>query len=301
MHKLFFNELKKNYLKSEFKGFDYDKYTFNNQNFQINLKILRLINKNISHKVINYLKKGKFFSITYYNPSIFNKKLVITFVPIKNLNNKISAYIINYRIDKLSFMLKNLDIFFIVLTIFNLFFSFLISLYLYKEIKNKKIFYYASMHDELTNIYNRKAINQYLRNKIQEFKSFGKKFGIIFFDIDHFKRINDSYGHDKGDFVLKTIANIIKNNIRKDDFFGRWGGEEFIIILNEENFDNLCTIAEKLRKIVEQSDFDHLNVTSSFGVTMVRKDDNENSIISRVDKALYEAKEKGRNRVICKS
>ena len=200
----------------------------------------------------------------------------------------------------MNFLIKNLHKFFIILTILDILFSFFISFFIFKEMIHKKKFYYASIQDELTGIYNRKAINKYLKDKIKEFNFSGKKFGIIFFDIDNFKRINDTYGHDKGDFVLKKIADIIKNNIRKDDFFGRWGGEEFIIILNEENFNNLCKIAEKLRKIIEKSDFDNLNVTSSFGVTMVKKYDDENSIIRKVDKALYEAKEKGRNRVICK-
>jgi diguanylate cyclase (GGDEF)-like protein len=146
-------------------------------------------------------------------------------------------------------------------------------------------------YDKLTQIYNRNALSKELKKLIENRGS------IIYFDIDHFKKINDTYGHEKGDFVLKELAKLVKNNLRKDDIFGRWGGEEFLILLPHTSYEEALKVVEKLRKIIESHDFDGLKVTASFGVTYVKKDDNEESLLQRADEALYEAKNSGRNQV----
>jgi diguanylate cyclase (GGDEF)-like protein len=146
-------------------------------------------------------------------------------------------------------------------------------------------------YDKLTQIYNRNALSKELKELLENRGS------VIYFDIDHFKKINDTYGHEKGDFVLKELAKVVKENLRKNDIFGRWGGEEFLILLPNSSYEETLKVAEKLRKIIENHDFGGIKVTVSFGVTYVKKDDNEETLLQRVDEALYEAKNNGRNQV----
>ena len=120
------------------------------------------------------------------------------------------------------------------------------------------------------------------------------------FDIDHFKRINDTYGHKTGDYVLENLAVIIKQNIREVDFFARYGGEEFIILLLNSSKEQTLLKAEELRKVVSEYSFKGIDqITISLGVCEYLKEDTYESITSKVDKAMYEAKENGRNRVCC--
>ncbi|GAB6074277.1 transporter substrate-binding domain-containing diguanylate cyclase [Nautilia lithotrophica] len=149
-----------------------------------------------------------------------------------------------------------------------------------------------SEFDALTQIYNRGTIEKILHKKIKETNG-----SVIFFDIDHFKQINDTFGHEKGDLVLSKLAAIIQKNIRNSDYFGRWGGEEFVIILPNASFDAAYKIAEKLRKIIENSDFEGLKITISLGVSEFKKGDNPEDVLKKVDRALYEAKNSGRNQV----
>ena len=151
--------------------------------------------------------------------------------------------------------------------------------------------------DKLTSIFNRYKIDMALNEQIEVAKRYKRPMSIIFFDIDHFKEVNDTYGHKKGDFVLIELAKVINQNIRKSDIFGRWGGEEFLLILPETRIDKAEKLAEKLRKIVENHDFDGLSITISLGVTELKENDNISSLMGRVDKLLYKAKENGRNQV----
>jgi len=154
-------------------------------------------------------------------------------------------------------------------------------------------------HDKLlTDIFNRLEINKRLKNEIETAKRYNIPLSVIYFDIDHFKKINDTYGHEKGDFVLKEIARLITLNLRKTDIFGRWGGEEFLIVLPFTDLKNAFKLAEKLRKIIENYNFNGIKVTISFGVAEFNKNDNTDTLINRADKALYQAKESGRNRVV---
>jgi diguanylate cyclase (GGDEF)-like protein len=115
-------------------------------------------------------------------------------------------------------------------------------------------------------------------------------------DIDKFKNINDSYGHLIGDNILKEIAAILCDNIRKIDVLGRWGGEEFLIVDTESDEHKIIEFAEKIRKAIASHDFDKVGkVTCSFGVTRYAKEDTASSLVIRADKALYLAKESGRN------
>ncbi len=150
--------------------------------------------------------------------------------------------------------------------------------------------------DGLTGILNRYAFNKFLEEEIYRAERYSSKFSIILFDIDNFKKINDTYGHLTGDKVLKGIVKTVKKSIRKSDIFARWGGEEFIILLPDDS--SVVKVAEKIRKSIENERFEGLpKITASFGTTTYKNGDSINSIIKRADKALYLAKEKGKNRV----
>jgi polar amino acid transport system substrate-binding protein len=152
--------------------------------------------------------------------------------------------------------------------------------------------------DKLTHIYNRYKIDESLAEQINYAKRNNSPLSVIFFDIDHFKKVNDTYGHKSGDYVLKEIAKIVKNNIRSYDIFGRWGGEEFIILLPNTNIKEAIAVAQKLRKIIESHKFRNIKqITCSFGVTEFNDKDNIEKLIKRVDKYMYEAKKRGRNMV----
>ncbi|MFA6630555.1 MAG: GGDEF domain-containing protein, partial [Sulfuricurvum sp.] len=122
--------------------------------------------------------------------------------------------------------------------------------------------------------------------------------GVIFFDIDHFKRVNDEYGHLIGDEVLKDIAALVKRRLRKSDIFARWGGEEFIILLPDTPLDESRMIAKTLRIAIELENFENVGrLTCSFGVATLHENESPEGLLQRVDELLYRAKSKGRNRV----
>ena len=151
------------------------------------------------------------------------------------------------------------------------------------------------MYDRLTQIYNRYALEEFLSKELLRAKRYKLPFSIVFFDIDDFKHINDTYGHKMGDMVLKRLARLVKVNIRRADIFGRWGGEEFLIIL--PLVQEPAAFAEKLRKMVESTVFDKgIKVTISLGVTAYREGDTMDTILRRVDAGLYRAKREGKNR-----
>jgi diguanylate cyclase (GGDEF)-like protein len=120
------------------------------------------------------------------------------------------------------------------------------------------------------------------------------------FDIDHFKRVNDRFGHQKGDEVLKKLSALVSSGVRKSDFLVRWGGEEFVIVMEESTLEAACEKAEELRRRIEEADFGIAGkLTCSFGVTMLDPEDTPDGALERVDRILYRAKKSGRNRVIC--
>ncbi|WP_373034613.1 GGDEF domain-containing protein [Sulfurimonas sp.] len=152
--------------------------------------------------------------------------------------------------------------------------------------------------DQLTQINNRKKTEEFIQYCIDDFKRNHNKFSIILLDIDYFKTVNDTYGHDLGDLILKEFSNIIKDNIRKIDMLGRWGGEEFMIICTNTDVKNAEILAEKIRKKIEEYDFEIVkNMTASFGVAQYSENLDFSSLFKHADEALYLAKNNGRNRV----
>jgi diguanylate cyclase (GGDEF)-like protein len=133
------------------------------------------------------------------------------------------------------------------------------------------------------------------------FEQAGESFGVLFVDIDHFKNVNDSHGHLVGDQMLKIVADTMRYSLRASDFIGRWGGEEFLVILYEVAEKQFFAIAEKLRSLVEQNslitDKGEVVVTISIGGIMVQPGDTMKTILQRADENLYESKNAGKNRV----
>ncbi len=152
--------------------------------------------------------------------------------------------------------------------------------------------------DALTGIFNRRHFNTSLETEIRRAQRYHLPLALILFDIDHFKRINDVFGHPAGDQVLKHMADLVRGTIREPDMFARWGGEEFVILTPGNDADGARKLAEKLRKEMEKYRFPEVGtVTSSFGVTALQADDKAEDFLKRVDSALYQAKKMGRSRV----
>jgi diguanylate cyclase (GGDEF)-like protein len=153
--------------------------------------------------------------------------------------------------------------------------------------------------DSLTGLYNREYFFERLQEEMTRFSRYQAPCSIIFLDIDHFKKVNDTYGHIAGDTVLKELAQLLISELRTLDIIGRFGGEEFIVILPNTPIAYAHTVAEKLRQQIEQSIIiENHRITSSFGITEVGLEDDDKSLITRADKALYQAKLSGRNAVM---
>ncbi len=159
-----------------------------------------------------------------------------------------------------------------------------------------------AMKDALTGLYNRRAFAEKLNYEQERFLRTGRPFSLILCDIDNFKNVNDTYGHDCGDMVLKKIAKLMQGSMRKHDCVGRWGGEEFIMLLPETGLDGGRLLAEKVRELIAEEKFSHgkkpLNVTMSFGVAEHGEKIELSELTATADKRLYIAKEHGRNRVV---
>ncbi len=167
---------------------------------------------------------------------------------------------------------------------------------------NEKLEYMAR-NDSLTELLNRNAFNEVFNDFLHLSKRNGQPLSLIFFDIDNFKTINDTLGHQAGDNVLIRVAELLKARLRRTDIIGRWGGEEFIIGLVDTDQNDATAIAETLRNAFEEdSRLLHLApfpVTASFGIVTARSEDTIDTLLSRVDTAMYRAKEMGKNRIEC--
>lgn len=168
------------------------------------------------------------------------------------------------------------------------------------ELEKSKILKKSEL-DPLTQIYNRVKLNEMFMHIFFASKKYNQTLTMILFDIDHFKKINDNYGHNVGDSVLQELAGLIRGLLREGDVFARWGGEEFVILLQDTSLQKSSFLADRLRKEIEKYPFNEVKkVTCSFGVTEFYQGDTKSSFFERVDEALYEAKESGRNRVVTK-
>ncbi len=169
----------------------------------------------------------------------------------------------------------------------------------------KDIFNYdlenAALTDSLTGLYNRRYFDSFYENIFAQSFRYEIPLSLIMCDIDHFKKINDTYGHDKGDIILKEVSGVLKNNIRKSDIAVRFGGEEFIVCLPSTHIDSAVDVARKIKQMISKIQTkDIKKVTVSMGVVFYKKEFGSESkdMLKYLDNLLYEAKNRGRNRII---
>ncbi|MBU3022464.1 GGDEF domain-containing protein [Aestuariibacter sp. A3R04] len=159
-----------------------------------------------------------------------------------------------------------------------------------------------ALHDTLTKLPNRRGMRQLMEQEIKRHQRNKLPLSVVLTDIDNFKKVNDTYGHGNGDIILKRTADILRQNIRRQDLVCRWGGEEFLIVLPETNETNAATLAEKIRKTLADSeiwlDERKIGITASFGICEINEDVSVDRALTLADKALYQAKHQGRNRVV---
>ena len=155
--------------------------------------------------------------------------------------------------------------------------------------------------DPLTQLSNRRRLEEEIQARLAESQRYGLTFGILFADIDRFKRVNDNYGHTTGDQVLKMVGHTMLNALRPFDIVGRWGGEEFLAVVVNVDLETLTTVAERMRALVTQSRLNHdsenITVSVSVGATLVLPGDDADSLVKRADEGMYRSKAGGRNQV----
>jgi diguanylate cyclase (GGDEF)-like protein len=157
-----------------------------------------------------------------------------------------------------------------------------------------------SITDKLTGLNNRIKIDEVLSSNLHMFERYDNVFSVILIDIDHFKKVNDTYGHPVGDEILKDFASILKKHARITDVVGRWGGEEFMIIASETDSVGATKFATSIKKAINEYEFPKIGrVTASFGLSQISVGDSIEDVVNRADLALYSAKESGRNKVVC--
>ena len=159
-----------------------------------------------------------------------------------------------------------------------------------------------SLVDQLTGLANRRCIDMKLQSRIDEMKRYGWPCGVLFLDIDNFKIVNDTFGHNVGDGVLMMVARTLSNNLRAHDFLGRYGGEEFVILLEDTSTHTALQIAERIRARISSEPIhvaaQDMLVTISQGLALCGEGDDCQSILGRADQAMYRAKQAGRNCVV---
>lgn len=169
-----------------------------------------------------------------------------------------------------------------------------------QELKSaKKELTKLAILDPLTSVYNRNYLNQKLQEELKLNHRFHQSFGVILLDIDNFKSVNDTFGHNIGDIILIHFTKVLTKSLRETDTLGRWGGEEFLIIAPNIDKNGLLRLAEKLRKKIETYPFPHIDSkTASFGISIYKEGESLDKLIDRADKALYKSKEQGKNKVL---
>ncbi|MBP7175570.1 MAG: diguanylate cyclase [Thermoclostridium sp.] len=176
------------------------------------------------------------------------------------------------------------------------------------ELQNSKLLKaYSEMElmavtDPLTGLFNRREMLSRIEHEIVRFNRNSLPFTIVLSDIDFFKKVNDTYGHECGDFILKSVAGTLKSTLRKQDIVSRWGGEEFLLLLPGTDPFGAAIIAEKLRKKIEDENFSFqdviIRITMTFGISSISQAQTADALVRLADKAMYTGKQAGRNRVV---
>jgi len=255
----------------------------------------------LQHKIRNLKNEEYFIKYEQNKVILFGKitdkgyvEIIQDITHLKNIENEF--YGLNINIFIIAF-LNLLFMFYLIYLIKNMKLS-AISLNKKFELMHentKKI----AFNDKLTGAATRLKFDVVLEELVDVSTRFEEhKFSVIMIDIDNFKRVNDTLGHDYGDFVLKNVAQVILKNVRQSDTFARWGGEEFVIIVPLSEKEESYLFADKIRQLISEIKFEKLEqITCSFGVSQFQKGDDEKSIMKRADEFLYIAKKNGKNRV----
>jgi len=197
----------------------------------------------------------------------------------------------------LSLHYMNLFLLLIIMAFISYFYSIYANMY-------QNLLFKQSNVDPLTNLYNRRYVHEVAENDTISFKREGSHFGLLLIDIDYFKKINDRYGHKCGDKVLIELSHILNENVRQTTIVSRWGGEEFLIVLEDTYEDELIHLGERLRSVIENTVLikeKKIQITVTIGGAVSHQDESIDEVLSRADKALYQGKEKGRNQVLIDS
>jgi diguanylate cyclase (GGDEF)-like protein/PAS domain S-box-containing protein len=285
-----------------------------NKIYKDNLKYVDMIDKYVISMTVDLNKKILAVSKALCNISGFSKDELVgndlAILKNKELNNRVCKDLWNnvsqgkVWIGEIENRKKNGELYWIKTTVLPNIENNKILSYssISEDISDKKIIENISETDKLTQLYNRIKLDRSLENEFNRFKRNKSIFSLILVDIDFFKSVNDTFGHQVGDKVLIQISKILKENCRKIDILGRWGGEEFLIICVNTDILGACNLAEKLRKNIEEFEFDIVkHKTISLGVSQIIENDNIESLIKRVDNNLYQAKRSGRNKIIVDS
>lgn len=264
----------------------------NNGNLKYGKEILYF--EKIKKKIQKEISTDKSFGIF---TDFEDKKYISLFIAIKGKKNETIGYLIStyedFQYEKLSDSLYMEIIFVNLIIIVSLMGTFIF-------IKDRNKFQELSSNDYLTGLYNRTKFMEISNYELIKCARYRSNFSILLIDIDYFKNVNDHFGHNTGDEVLKTVASLLKNNIRQTDIIARWGGEEFICLLPDTGAEIASFVGEKLRIVIESSKFEQIGkITVSIGVH--EKSDYDftiESVNEKADIALYEAKKTGRNKVV---
>lgn len=297
VEKTVFSDEQSNYALSELGNqFYYDKKVRSDDQKFFSNTIISKIDKSVAHQLPEHLHPDK---NAIYISNIDHKTYTLFFIPIQSFDKHYVGYIIIYRPDiEIPMQIRHFwEMFFTGFIVISIVTSLL--MYLYYRLRAQQIVLQEMAYtDKLTQIGNRPYIQENLTYLLSLSERQNTPLSIIFFDIDHFKHINDTYGHQVGDHVLSTLASLIKNHLRKSDIVGRWGGEEFIIALPDTPLKQAINLAEKFRILIENTPFIFGGLTCSFGVVEHRNGETYDAFLLRADEMLYKAKRLGRNCVI---
>jgi diguanylate cyclase (GGDEF)-like protein len=228
--------------------------------------------------------------------ALYRDGFIVAFIPVPNVQGEGgAAYLISYNRSNAITPLKNDAI---IMWLFGLATALLSASLAFLLMQKMSQISELATFDTLTGVFNRNSLGRRIEEEMARADRSGEAFSLIYLDIDNFKAINDRFGHEGGDKVLKGFAALLVDNVRRTDAVGRWGGEEFLVCLPQTNGEEAMIVAEKLRNAVVSRDFGvPMEVTGSFGVTAYREGETVDMLVARADRHLYRAKADGRNRV----
>ena len=258
---------------------------------------LRKLERQLHPQVEHLLDQNRTFLI----PLRFeNTDYIAIFQLLKNIENKPVGYITTLKQDSVISLRIHQDRKTFFISLFVIFLaSFLLFLFLKNERNIKERLSYISNYDPLTQLLNRRGFEIAYKALLQSHKREPRPFAILFLDIDHFKKINDTFGHDVGDLVLQKLAELLRSTLRQSDIIARWGGEEFVLMLDSVDRESAQKVAEKIRKTIANYKDDKLpHFTISIGIVQGNEEETLDELVKKADSALYEAKKSGRNRVV---